>query len=127
MPTVGFLQASDPRFKSTLESCTTRLRAGSDELLYRYLNEDGLEGPEGAFLLPSFWMVEATALAGDLRTARALLAKLIDHMSPLGLYAEEVHPDTNALLGNFPQGFSHLGLLNAIFRLENLKRMDEGW
>ena len=127
MPTVGFLQASDPRFKSTLESCTTRLRAGSDELLYRYLNEDGLEGPEGAFLLPSFWMVEATALAGDLRTARALLAKLIDHMSPLGLYAEEVHPDTGALLGNFPQGFSHLGLLNAIFRLENLKRMDEGW
>lgn len=127
MPTVGFLSATDPRFKSTLAACTQRLCAGSNELLYRYLNDDGIEGREGAFLLPSFWMVEATALAGNLREARALLAKLMDHMSPLGLYAEEVHPETGELLGNFPQGFSHLGLLNAIFRLENLKRMDEGW
>ena len=127
MPTVGFLPATDPRFQQTLQACSEHLRAGKAPLLYRYLNDDGIEGPEGAFLLPSFWMVEANALGGDLRAARADLTRLISYMSPLGLYAEEIHPDTNELLGNFPQGFSHLGLLNAIFRLEALKRAKDGW
>lgn len=127
MPTVGFLPATDKRFRETLKACRETLRANEPPLLYRYLNEDGVGGHEGAFLLPSFWMVEALALAGDLRAARAELASLIGHMSPLGLYAEEVHPETHELLGNFPQGFSHLGLLNAIFRLEELKRSQEGW
>ncbi len=127
MPTVGFLPATDDRFKSTLSACLKGLKAGSEPLLYRYHSDDGLDGPEGAFLLPSFWMIEATALSGDLPRARAMLSTLIKHMSPLGLYAEEVHPEDNSLLGNFPQGFSHLGLLNAVFRLEELKRMDEGW
>ena len=127
MPSVGFLPADDPRFQSTLEVCRDRLQAGRYPMLYRYLADDGVGGPEGAFLLPSFWMVEAIALAGDLRAARATLAGLIEHMSPLGLYSEEVHPETESLLGNFPQGFSHLGLVNTIFRLEELKRMQEGW
>ena len=127
MPSVGFLSANDPRFKSTLEACIDGLAAGPYPLLYRYRNEDGIDEPEGAFLLPSFWLVEAIALTGDLRTARATLGAMIEHMSPLGLYAEEVHPEEEELLGNFPQGFSHLGLINAIFRLEELKRMEEGW
>jgi GH15 family glucan-1,4-alpha-glucosidase len=127
MPSVGFLSANDPRFKSTLETCVEKLQAGTYPLLYRYLNEDGLQGPEGAFLLPSFWMVEAIGLSGDLRTARATLAAMMEHMSPLGLYSEEIHPESEDLLGNFPQGFSHLGLINAVFRLEELKRMEEGW
>lgn len=127
MPTVGFIAADDPRFQSTMQMCSERLRAGSYPLLYRYLNEDGVGGPEGAFLLPSFWMIESMALAGDLRGARATLSSLIEHMSPLGLYAEEVHPGTRELLGNFPQGFSHLGLINTVFRIEELKRMQEGW
>lgn len=127
MPTVGFLPATDKRFKSTLDACLEGLRAGTHPLLYRYLSDDGIGGPEGAFLLPSFWLVEAIGLSGDLHTARAALASLIERMSPLGLYSEEVHPDTNELLGNFPQGFSHLGLINAIFRLEEIKRMQEGW
>ena len=127
MPSVGFLQADDPRFQSTLAACKERLQAGSYPLMYRYLADDGVGGPEGAFLLPSFWMVEAMALAGDLRGARATLSSLIEKMSPLGLYSEEIHPENGALLGNFPQGFSHLGLVNTIFRLEELKRMQEGW
>jgi len=127
MPSVGFISATDPRFKSTLEACIRELQAGPYPLLYRYRNEDGLTDPEGAFLLPSFWMVEAIGLTGDLRTARAALAALIEHMSPVGLYSEEVHPESGDLLGNFPQGFSHLGLINAVFRLEELKRMEEGW
>ena len=127
MPAVGFLPADDPRFQSTLAACVSRLQAGPYPLLYRYHADDGVGGPEGAFLLPSFWMVEALALAGDLRHARATLTSLIEHMTPVGLYAEEIHPETESHLGNFPQGFSHLGLLNAIFRLEELKRMEEGW
>jgi len=71
--------------------------------------------------------VEVLALAGDMRRARSALDRLIERMNPLGLYAEEVHPETLALLGNFPQGFSHLGLINAVFRLEELKRVQEGW
>ncbi len=127
MPSVGFLHARDPRFQSTMEQVLKHLGAGEPPLLYRYLSDDGVGGPEGAFLLPSFWYVEALGLAGEMRAARAALSRLISHMSPLGLYSEEVHPETGALLGNFPQGFSHLGLVNAVFKLEELKRLQEGW
>lgn len=127
MPTVGFIPADDPRFQSTIEACIKGLGIDGGPLLYRYLNEDGVGGPEGAFLLPSFWMVESIALAGDIGRARALLSKLIKYMNPLGLYSEEVHPESGELLGNFPQGFSHLGLINAIFRIEESKRVSEGW
>lgn len=127
MPSVGFISGDDPRFQSTMSACIDKLGIGGGPLLYRYLNEDGVGGPEGAFLLPSFWMIEAIALSGDLGKARAALSKLLKHASPLGLYSEEVHPEDEDLLGNFPQGFSHLGLVNAIFRIEELKRMNEGW
>lgn len=92
MPAVGFIHANDPRFQSTIRACLNRLKAGPYPLLYRYLSEDGVGGPEGAFLLPSFWLVEALALAGDLDQARVTLDSLISHMSPLGLYSEEIHP-----------------------------------
>ena len=100
------------------------LAAGPWPLLYRYHRDDGVGGPEGAFLLPSFWLVEAYALAGETATARAALDTLLMHASPLGLLSEEVHPETLALLGNFPQGFSHLGLVNAAFRLEAVKAIE---
>lgn len=127
MPLVGFLPATDERFQQTVQRCLHQLAAGPFPLLYRYLNDDGVGGPEGAFLLPSFWLIEVLALTGDLRQARAALDRLMARMNPLGLYAEEVHPETLALLGNFPQGFSHLGLVNAIFRLEEVKRVQESW
>jgi len=127
MPTVGFISADDPRFQSTMKACVDTLGAGRDTLLYRYLNEDGVGGPEGAFLLPSFWMIEAIALSGDIGRARAELSNLLKYASPLGLYSEEIHPDEDNLLGNFPQGFSHLGLVNSIFRIEEIKRMNDGW
>lgn len=127
MPTVGFIPANDPRFLSTMEACFRELSAGPYPLLYRYKNDDGVGGPEGAFLLPSFWAVESIALTGDISGARAALSALMEHLSPLGLFAEEIHPENNMLLGNFPQGFSHLGLINAIFRIEEAKKMHEGW
>ncbi|GBD01659.1 Trehalase [bacterium HR18] len=127
MPLVGFLPASDERVQQTLQRCLERLAAGPFPLLYRYLNDDGIEGPEGAFLLPSFWLVEVLALSGQLQRARIALDRLLGLQSPLGLYAEEVHPETQQLLGNFPQGFSHLGLINAVFRLQEIQRLHEGW
>lgn len=126
MPTVGFLPADDPRYQATLRACRERLGVDGSPLLFRYHSEDGVGGPEGAFLLPSFWAVEARALAGDVGGARTELHALLGYLSPLGLYSEEVDPDTGAMLGNVPQGFSHLGLVNAIFRLEEIKRMAEG-
>lgn len=127
MPLVGFIPARDERFQQTLSTCVEALKAGTYPLLYRYHSDDGVGGPEGAFLLPSFWLVEALALAGDLREARAALDRLIGYMGPLGLYSEEIYPDDASLLGNYPQGFSHLGLVNAIFRLEELSRARKGW
>ena len=127
MPTVGFLRADDPRFQATLRACRERLGVDGSPLLFRYHAEDGVGGPEGAFLLPSFWAVEARALAGDVGGARTDLHALMRYLSPLGLYAEEVDPESGAMLGNMPQGFSHLGLINAVFRLEEIKRMAEGW
>jgi GH15 family glucan-1,4-alpha-glucosidase len=124
MPSVGFLAADDPRFRQTVETVVRELAAGPFPLLYRYHNDDGVGGPEGAFLLPSFWLVEALALGGDVERAHAALAALLGHASPLGLLSEEVHPETQELLGNFPQGFSHLGLVNAVFRLEAVKQTD---
>lgn len=121
MPLTGIISANDPRFRSTREVICDRLAAGPYPLLYRYdpeLARDGVGGPEGAFLLPSFWLVEGLVLSGMHKEARATFEALLRHGSPLGLFSEEVHPRSGRLLGNFPQGFSHLGLINAALRIE---------
>jgi len=121
MPLTGIISANDPRFRSTREVICEKLAAGPYPLLYRYdpeLAKDGVGGPEGAFLMPSFWLVEGLALGGMHKEARATFEALIRHASSLGLFSEEVHPKSGRLLGNFPQGFSHLGLINAALRME---------
>lgn len=122
MPLTGIISANDPRFRSTREVICERLAAGPYPLLYRYdpeLAKDGVGGPEGAFLLPSFWMVEGLVDAGMHKEARAAFEALLRHGSNLGLFSEEVHPENGLLLGNFPQGFSHLGLINAALKIEH--------
>ena len=121
MPLTGIISANDPRFRSTREVVCRELAAGPYPLLYRYdpeLAKDGVGGPEGAFLLPSFWLVEGLVMGGMHKEARATFEALIRHGSTLGLFSEEVHPKNGRLLGNFPQGFSHLGLINAALRME---------
>ncbi len=130
MPGVGFLPANDPRFEKTRTRILEHLTAGRYPLLHRYRPEearDGIGEPEGAFLLVSFWLVDALTYAGRLKEARAALEALLQVASPLRLFSEEVHPEGFELLGNFPQGFSHLGLLNAVFRLDAARRAREGW
>ena len=122
MPLTDIISANDPRFRSTREVICQKLAAGPYPLLYRYdpeLSDDGVGEPEGAFLLPSFWMVEGLVLAGMHKEARAAFEALLRHSSDLGLLSEEIHPETGRLLGNFPQGFSHLGLINAALKIEH--------
>jgi alpha,alpha-trehalase len=96
-----------------------------DELVLRYRVEetdDGFSGEEGTFAICSFWLVSALTQMGDVARARALCTKLLSHASPLHLYAEEIDPHSGLHLGNFPQAFTHLALINAVV---HLIRVDE--
>jgi GH15 family glucan-1,4-alpha-glucosidase len=116
MPIMGFLPATDPRMRSTIDAIAERL---TDErgLVYRYRSSDGLEGEEGTFLLCTFWLAQAQALAGEVEQARKTFEQAIAYANDVGLLAEEVDPTSNELLGNFPQAFSHIGLVNAAWAI----------
>ena len=116
MPIVGFIAADDPRMKSTIDAIAGRL-TDDRGLVYRYLAHDGLEGEEGTFLLCTFWLAHALALAGEVARARETFERAVAYVNDLGLLAEEVDPDTGELLGNFPQAFSHIGLVNAAWAI----------
>jgi GH15 family glucan-1,4-alpha-glucosidase len=116
MPIVGFLPADDARMKATIDATADRL-TDDRGLVYRYLAHDGLEGEEGTFLLCTFWLAQAQALAGDVDKAKATFETAISFCNDVGLLAEEVDPKTGELLGNFPQAFSHIGLVNAAYAI----------
>jgi len=112
MPIVGFLPMSDPRMRATVEAIAERL---TDErgFVYRYLGEDGLVGGEGTFGICTFWLAECLARAGEIERARTLFARMAACANDVGLLSEEVDPATGELLGNFPQAFTHIGLVHA--------------
>ena len=87
--------------------------------------DDGLSGKEGSFLICSFWLVSALAIVGEQQRARDLMEKLLSVASPLGLFAEEFDTDTGRHLGNFPQAFSHLALIEAAARIILAERLEE--
>ena len=116
MPIVGFLPATDPRMRSTIDAIAERL-TDAHGLVYRYRASDGLAGEEGTFLLCTFWLAQAQALAGEVERARATFEQAIAYANDVGLLAEEVDPATGELLGNFPQAFSHIGLVNAAWAI----------
>src|SRR5204862_7393090 len=109
MSIVGFIDPGDARMLATLDAIEDRL---TDErgLVFRYLAPDGLAGDEGTFLLCTFWLAQARALAGQVGPATALLERAIEFMNDVDLLAAEIDPRTGELLGNFPQAFSHIGL-----------------
>jgi GH15 family glucan-1,4-alpha-glucosidase len=119
MALVGFIPADDPRMLATIDATAERL---TDErgLVYRYRTEggvDGLTGEEGTFLLCTFWLAQALALSGQVDRAAAVFESAMVFVNDVGLLAEEVDPETGEMLGNFPQAFSHIGLVNAAWAI----------
>jgi GH15 family glucan-1,4-alpha-glucosidase len=124
LPLRRVLPADHPRMVATTRAITERLSAG-DGLLYRYLpreSPDGLNEPEGAFLLCSFWLVDNLAGQGRVDEASDLFEKLCSYASPLGLFAEQIDPGDCSFLGNFPQGLSHVGLISSAVVLARAQR-----
>ncbi len=116
LPIVGFLPADDPRVRATVNAIAERLTDPLG-LVYRYRAADGLEGEEGSFLLCTFWLAHALALGGEVARAREVFGRAAGFANDLGLLAEEVDGVTGELLGNFPQAFSHIGLVNAAWAI----------
>ena len=120
----GFLPADDERLRKSVEAIADDLTEDGFVLRYRTgETDDGLSGKEGSFLICSFWLVSALAIVGDFQRARDLMERLLSVASPLGLYAEEFDTSTGRHLGNFPQAFSHLALIEAAARIVLAERV----
>ena len=118
IPLVRFLPPDDERVRATVLAVESELQESGFVLRYRVgETDDGLSGEEGTFLICSFWMVSALSEIGEAERAAQLCERLLAHASPLGLYAEEFDADTDRHLGNFPQAFSHLALIEAAGRI----------
>lgn len=115
----GALDADDPRVASTLGAVTRELGCGDDgALTWRYRAYDGFNGDEGAFLACSFWRVGCLALSGHTRPAKELFERLLARGNDIGLFAEEIDPVSGEQRGNYPQGFTHMAVINHALRLE---------
>jgi GH15 family glucan-1,4-alpha-glucosidase len=122
----GFLPGNDERLRQTVLAVADELTEHGFVLRYRTdETDDGLSGKEGTFLICSFWLVSALAIVGERQRARDLMERLLLVASPLGLYAEEFDAHTGRHLGNFPQAFSHLALIEAAARIIVAERLEE--
>jgi GH15 family glucan-1,4-alpha-glucosidase len=124
MPIYGFLPATDERMRSTIEAIARDLT--EDGLVLRYrnvegLNADGLSGEEGTFVICTFWLVSSLAQAGEVERAAALLEQLAGYANDLGLLAEEIDTANDEQLGNFPQAYSHIGLITAAYQVDKAR------
>ena len=122
----GFLPGDDERLRASVMAIAQDLTEDGFVLRYRTdETDDGMSGKEGSFLICSFWLVSALAIIGQFQRARDLMEKLLSVGSPLGLYAEEFDTSTGRHLGNFPQAFSHLALIEAAGRIILAERLAE--
>jgi alpha,alpha-trehalase len=125
-PLLRFLPPEDPRIRATVLAIADELTV--DGMVLRYKVEetdDGFSGQEGTFTICSFWLVSALCEIGEHKRARELCAKLLSFAGPLELYAEEIDVHTGQQLGNFPQAFTHLALINAVLHVIGGERPDE--
>jgi alpha,alpha-trehalase len=110
IPVVGFLPGDDPRVRSTIRATLDELTR--DGMLYRYTGDDGLAGGEGVFSICTFWLADALILAGEVENGERVFRRMLRFANHLGLYSEELDPRTGDFLGNFPQAFTHIALIN---------------
>lgn len=131
MAETGFIDVNDPRFLATFDQIQVKLGHPHLPLFYRYDTahfDDGVGGEEGRFLLMSFWYIDCLIALRRLPEARAALEQMISLSAPLGLYSECIDPSAptgQRFLGNFPQGFSHLGFVNSVYKLDQIRRIIE--
>jgi GH15 family glucan-1,4-alpha-glucosidase len=111
LPALGLIDPTDPRFRSTVRAYERLL--APDGFMLRYKHPDDFGDTTSAFSICSFWWVEALAMMGEIEEAVALFRKLEKYANPLGLFSEDIDPKTGALLGNFPQAYTHVGLIHA--------------
>jgi GH15 family glucan-1,4-alpha-glucosidase len=118
LPLVGLIPASDPRMRSTIAAIEHELTS-SQGFVYRYRNfDDGLSGDEGTFTICTYWLADNLIALGEIDRARALFEKLMGYANDLGLLSEQIDGQTGELLGNFPQAFSHMALINTAVMLQ---------
>jgi GH15 family glucan-1,4-alpha-glucosidase len=118
LPLVGFIRANDPRMRSTIEAIERELTTPQGYVYrYRYV-DDGLGGDEGTFIMCTFWLADNWILLGEVEKARKLFDALRSCANDLGLLSEQISPSSSELLGNFPQAFSHMGLINTAVQLQ---------
>jgi GH15 family glucan-1,4-alpha-glucosidase len=111
--------------KATIDATAARL-TDKRGLVHRYLGHDGLAGEEGAFLLCTFWLAQAHALAGDVDRAVATFEHAVAAINDVGLLSEEVDAASGEMIGNFPQAFSHVGLINAAQEIKKAQQRTAG-
>ncbi|HZU81592.1 MAG TPA: glycoside hydrolase family 15 protein [Polyangiaceae bacterium] len=124
LPTIGIIDARDPRFLSTIDAYEQRLVTRG--MMRRYAGLDDFGETHSAFTICSFWWAEALALTGRLERAVEVFERITRHANPVGLFSEDIDPDTGALLGNFPQAYTHVGLIHAAMTIGELLEARDG-
>jgi GH15 family glucan-1,4-alpha-glucosidase len=124
LPTLGLLEAKDPRFVSTVRAYEKMLVR--DGWMLRYVHDDDFGATTSAFSICSFWWAEALALMGELDEAATLFQRLLHSANRVGLFSEDVDPRTGRLLGNFPQAYTHVGLIHAAMTIGELLEARDG-
>ncbi len=124
LPSLGIIDAHDPRFLSTLDNYERELVRNG--LMLRYRNPDDFGETTSAFTICSFWWAEALALSGRLDDAISVFRRTLSHANPLGLFSEDIEPETGRMLGNFPQSYAHVGLINAAMTIGDLMDARDG-
>jgi GH15 family glucan-1,4-alpha-glucosidase len=112
IPMVRFLPWNHPRVQGTVRAVARELTSADGELVYRYRHSDGLEGEEGAFSICTFWLAQGLTMIGERERAEQVFRRMLRHANHVGLYSEEIDPQSGAFLGNFPQAFTHIALIN---------------
>jgi GH15 family glucan-1,4-alpha-glucosidase len=124
LPSIGLVEPTDPRFLATLDRYRELLVR--ERGVMRYVHEDDFGTPSSTFTICSFWWIEALALSGQLEEAIEMFGKVASHANPLGLFSEDINSESGELLGNFPQAYTHVGLINAAMTIGTLLKARSG-